>query len=163
MAVRELLERIAASPRGVVLQPVGRPRLEPGHQLPKDLADFYELCGGVEFLDTNQHYGVTISPPAQLLPTNPILIGKQVDDDITSSWYVIGRTFNGDLISIDLHPARLGRCYDSFHEMHGIPGSCDVIATSFTGLLTEFLNDRGGGWYWTAPGWPRLGDAYEML
>jgi len=60
------------------------------HRLPQDLAEFYELCGGIEFLDTPQHYGVIVSPPAQLLPTNPILIGEQVDDDITSSWYVIG-------------------------------------------------------------------------
>lgn len=79
---------------------------ERAHQPPQDLAEFYEPCGGIEFLDTPQHYGVIISPPAQLLPTNPILIGEQVDDDITSSWYVIGHAFSSDLISIDLHPAR---------------------------------------------------------
>lgn len=39
----------------------------------QDLAEFYELCGGIGFLDTPQHYRVIISPRAQLLPTNPIL------------------------------------------------------------------------------------------
>lgn len=163
MSVKELLDLVAASSRAVVLPPAGRPTVGAGYRLPQDLAEFYKLCGGIEFLDTPQHYGVIVSPPAQLLPTNPILIGEQVDDDITSSWHVIGRTFNNDLISIDLHPARLGRCYDSFYEVHGVPGSCEVIAASFSAMLMEFLNDPGDGWYWTSPGWPRLGDAYEVL
>jgi hypothetical protein len=162
VTVEELLDLIAASSRAVVLPPAGQPVVRAGHQLPRDLAGFYELCGGVEFLDTAQHYGMTISPPAQLLPTNPILIGEQVEDDITSSWYVIGRTFDSELISIDLHAARLGRCYDSFHEVHGIVGSCEIIAASFSAMLKEFLNDPGNGWYWTSPGWPRLGNAYEV-
>jgi hypothetical protein len=159
--VEELIDLAAASSRAVVLPSAGQPVVSAGHLLPQDLAEFYELCGGIEFLDTPQHYGVIISPPAQLLPTNPILIGEQVDDDITSSWYVIGRTFNSELISIDLHPARLGRCYDSFHEVHGIADSCEIIAASFSAMLTEFLHDPGEGWYWTSPGWPRVGDAYE--
>jgi hypothetical protein len=83
----------------------------------RHLAEFYELCGGIEFLDTPQHYGVIISPPAQLLPANPMLIGEQVDDDITSSWYVIGRTFNSELISIDLHPAL--RTHEDRHSAAG--------------------------------------------
>ena len=61
-----------------------------------------------------------------------------------------------------LHPARLGRCYDSFHEVHGIPGSCEIIAASFSAMVMEFLNDPGNGWYWISPDGRRPGDAYEV-
>ena len=55
----------------------------------------------------------------------------------------------GVAVTHRLYPARLGRCYDSFHEVHGIPGSCEVIAASFSGMVMEFLGDPGNGWYRT--------------
>jgi hypothetical protein len=42
-----------------------------------------------------------------------------------------------------LHPARLGRCYDSFNEVDGIPGSCEIIAASFSAMVMQFVNDPG--------------------
>ena len=67
----------------------------------------------------------------------------------------------GVAVTHRLHPARLGSCCDSFHEVHGIPGSWEIIAASFSAMVVEFLNDPGNGWYWTSPGRPRLCDAYE--
>jgi hypothetical protein len=46
--------------------------------------------------------------------------------------------------------------------MHGIPGSCEIIAASFSAMVMEFLNDPGNGWYCTSPDGPRPGDAYEV-
>jgi hypothetical protein len=56
----------------------------------------------------------------------------------------------GVAVTHRLHSARLGRCYDSFHEVHGIPDSCEIIAASFSAMVMEFLNDPGNGWYCTA-------------
>jgi hypothetical protein len=53
-------------------------------------------------------------------------------------------------------------CYDSFHEVHGMPGSCAVVALSFTDLLERLLAARGGHWYWLEPGFASLGDAYDL-
>ena len=52
----------------------------------------------------------------------------------------------GVAVTHRLHPARLGSCCDSFHEVHGIPGSWEIIAASFSAMVVEFLNDPGNGW-----------------
>lgn len=33
----------------------------------------------------------------------------------------------------------------------GIPGSCEIIAASFSAMVMEFLNDPGNGRYRTSP------------
>jgi hypothetical protein len=101
------------------------------------------------------------SPP-DLAPANPVIIGHQVDDDITSSWFIVARDPDDACLTIDLHPSRLGRCYDSFWDRHGIPGSCPVIASSFTDLLRLLLANQGAHWHWLQPGFESLGDAYEQ-
>jgi antitoxin YokJ len=68
----------------------------------------------------------------------------------------------GVAVTHRLHPARLRRCYDSLHEVHGIPGACEIIAASFSAMVMEFLNDPGHGWYCTSPDGPRPGDAHEV-
>ena len=60
-----------------------------------------------------------------MLPTNLVLVGDRVPDDITDTWHVVVDGGDGEqFISVDLHPDRLGRCYDSFEDVHGMPGSC---------------------------------------
>lgn len=64
------------------------------------------------------------------------MIGEKTEYDISSNWYIIGRDMNKEYITIDLNPLRLGRCYDSYWENHGVPGNCAIIATTFTELIT---------------------------
>ena len=80
--------------------------------------------------------------------------------DISDLWFSIADDGNGDYLSIDLAPGRLGICYDSFHETHGVAGSTPVIARSFTELLTSLLQSRGNRPYWLEDGFVSLGDAY---
>jgi antitoxin YokJ len=99
---------------------------------------------------------------AELVLANPVIIGERVDD-ISDSWYIVGRGGAGEFMSIDLHPDRVGTCYDSFREVHGVPGSCAVIALSFTDLLERLLAAHGGHWYWLEPDFAPLGDAYDSV
>jgi antitoxin YokJ len=64
-------------------------------------------------------------------------------------------------LSIDTDPTRNGRCYDSFHDVHGIVGSDPVIARSFAELFERLLDSGGGHWYWLEPDFVSLGDAYD--
>jgi hypothetical protein len=153
---------IRATPGCSLEPPGGPPPLEPRHALPDDLRAFYEACGGARLFE-GAHYAVRISGPAELVPSNPEIIGEQVDDDITSSWYIVARDDEGNAISIDLEPARLGRCYDSFVDVHGVAGSCAVVALSFTELVERLVASAGGHWYWLEPDWQPIGDAYELL
>jgi antitoxin YokJ len=160
----ELLARISAAPGCLVHGAAGFPKILPEHVIPNDLREFYELCGGVAlFLEAD--YLVTISAPHELVLSNPAIRGKRAIDigevDISDSWYVIGRSGGEEYFSIDLAPDRLGRCYDSFPEIHAVAGSSEVIATSFTDLLERFLANRGEHWYWEEPDWDSLGDAYD--
>ena len=43
----------------------------------------------------------------------------------------------GVAVTHRLHAARLDRRYGSFHEVHGIPGSCEIIAASFSAMVME--------------------------
>lgn len=140
----------------------GRPCIKPPLRLPDDLARFYELCGGAE-LFLSQDCGITISPPDRLIPSNIVIFGEQYPDDITSAWFTIGVTPDSDHVSIDLSPDRSGRCYDSFHETHGIIDSSTITATSFTELLERLLGSRGGYWYWLLDDFNPIGDAYDTI
>jgi hypothetical protein len=144
----------------LVFPTAGLPNVAAGHRLPDDVADFYAECGGAD-LFVGKEFSVRICTPDRLVPSNLEIVGEQVPDDITSSWYVVARGGSGECLSIDLHPDRLGLCYDSFHEVHGVAGSSPVVARSFTELVRRLLAGDGGHWYWLEPGWSPLGDAYD--
>jgi antitoxin YokJ len=124
--------------------------------LPDDLVAFYEVCGGL-VLFTDAPFVWEIVGPNKLVPTNLEVLGEQVEDDITSSWFVIARQ-RGDssaLISIDLGTDRLGWCYDSDVEVHGLVGDSAILAFSFAELLSELMDARGQFVY--------KGDAYDAI
>lgn len=160
MSLSELFAEIKASPRCTVLPAAGLPVVSDGHALPHDLKQFYELCGGVNLFNDSE-YAISIVPPQMFTPANPVIIGGQEESDISSSWYVVGSGGGTEYLTIDLSRERLGRCYDSFVDRHGVAGSCPIIATSFTELLTRlFLND-GKYWYWLRDDFQHIGDAYD--
>src|SRR5207248_10185624 len=109
--------------------PVGQPGIGEHHRLPDDLRNFYQLCGGLSLAE-NTAYSVTIVPPTKCLLANPVILGEKVAErvrrtqreNISWSWYSIADYGNGNYITIDLDQRRLGRCYDSSHETHGLRG-----------------------------------------
>jgi hypothetical protein len=144
----------------VVHPPAGLPTVGVGHLLPDDVRAFYSSCGGVD-LYPGAMYPISLLPPQQVEPANPVIVGEQVDDDISASWYLIAVSDQDEYVTIDLHPDRLGRCYDSFYEVHGVAGSCPIVAMRFTDLFARLLAAEGGRWYWLEDGFRSLGDAYD--
>ena len=162
MEIEELVA-LAGNDAGCrVLPPAGAPLIDPPLRIPGDLARFYELCGGAE-LFLQEDYGITISPPSQLIPSNIAIIGEQYPEDITATWFTVGVTPDSDYVSIDLSPERNGRCYDSFHETHGLVGESPIIAASFAELLERLLRSRGSYWYWLRDDFRPIGDAYDAI
>lgn len=160
MTVTALVERCASSDRCRVHPPGGTPVVPPGLVLPPDLAEFYRHCGGVDlFVDGD--YAISLVPPEDLQPSNVVIIGEQFPDDVSLTWFTVGRTPDSEYLSIDLSPERNGRCYDSYREIHGIVGSQPVIALSFTELFERLLDNGGRRWYWLADDFVPLGDAYD--
>lgn len=134
--------------------------LRPGLSLPADLEEFYEKCGGAT-LFASSVYAVEIVPPEMVTPANIAIIGEEYPDDRSSGWVLVASLSNSDFISIDLDRDRLGHCYDSSHEVHGVVGSCSIVALSFSELLESILDARGGYWFWLDDDFSQLGDAYD--
>lgn len=154
-----VLEELVMTPGCVVLPPVGRPVLDPRHRLPDDLARFYDLCGGA-LVQPTPAFGLAVHGPADLRPSNGELALEGRPGDRSQHWYLVAHVVDAplELVSIDLHPDRLGRCADSFWDVHASPGNCALVATSFTDLVARALQHRGeGSWWLDAP----LGDAYD--
>jgi hypothetical protein len=61
-------------------------------------------------------------------------------------------------IVLDLHPARLGRCYDAFWNTYGVVDSMPIVARSYTELLVRLAETSGTEAELTAHAY---GDAYD--
>ncbi|QIF00743.1 hypothetical protein [Roseimicrobium sp. ORNL1] len=102
------------------------------------------------------------------MPANPILLGshylkhqEEIDQDISAWWYLIAKGNNPtEAIVIDLHPERLGRCYDGFHQVYATADS-RVVARSFTALIEGLLHAKGTSHFWEQEDFEDLGFAYE--
>ena len=160
-----LIDKITNTEGCYVIPPSGQPPLNPGHELPQDLIAFYQFCGGIKFF-VDSDYPMEIVAPDQMLLSNPLILpeGWQEDiaeNDISNDWYVIAQAGPEQRISIDLNKSRIGKCYDSFWDIHASPGECPVVALSFTELLERILECKGGHWFWLADEFVGLGDAYD--
>ncbi len=157
MAIVDLVETMRERNDCKVLSPEGIPVVDLA--LPLDLKEFYGLCGGAE-LFKEADYTITIVPPDEFRRANPVIVGQDCSNDISFDWFVVGKS-EGDYITIDLNDSRLGRCYDSFHETHGVVGECRILALTFESLLDQLLKGQGDYWYWLQDDFEFLGDAYD--
>lgn len=155
-----LIEEIRRRKDCIVMPSNGFPELSENHVLPKSVVDFYSVCGGM-VLFSGSEYPLTFVSPNRFLPANPIIIGEQVDSDITSSWYVMAEGRSGEYVSIDAEPSRAGRCYDSYIDRHGVKGDCPVIADSLEYFIGMSLSKSGGRYYWLLDDFVSFGDAYD--
>mgnify|MGYP003940833723 CR=1 FL=1 len=159
--IKKLITKIKTSNDCIVYAPCGIPSTGQEHILPDDLKEFYNICGGITFYSGSDNV-LTIVPPSEFKLANPIIVGELCEDDISSNWYIIGK-YGSDYITIDLDKNRLGKCYDSFWDRHGIPGECMIIATSFTDLIERLISSDGKLWYWLRDDFISLGDAYDEI
>lgn len=159
--IEQLLKEIEKIPYCRVLESSGLPSIDKTkHILPDDLKKFYSLCGGVALFE-NEEYPIYIVSPEKFILANPIIVGELCEEDISSNWYIICNDGKDEYLTIDLKEDRLGRCYDSFFDRHGLVGESQIIATSFTDLLERLINNRGQYWYWLRDDFVNLGDAYD--
>lgn len=158
---RRLLDQVGKTRDCKIVTPGGQPLLREGDRLPEDLADFYRLTGGAALFE-HSDYSIRIVGPEEFVRANPDIFGCDAPDDISDTWYIVARGSRGQVVTIDCSAARLGRCYDSFWDSHGVAGSCSIVALSFTDLLQRLFDNNGGYWYWLGDGGLAYGDAYGV-
>ena len=162
MKIDELLHRISSEAGCTISPPSGIPAVLPGHAIPDDVLAFYRVAGGAS-LFPGSDYEYNILPPGEVRPANAVMKIDSGEGDISDAWYVIADDRGGDYLSIDFDPTRLGRCYDSFHETHGMVGDTPIIARSFSELLERLLENRGSYPYWLRDDFQPIGDAYDGM
>lgn len=151
-----------------LLPPVGQAQVPAGLLVPPDLWRFHDRCGGA-VLFMGAEFTWHVSGPSRLVPASPRLLTPQVaaevaveyPEDLTNGCYVIADS--GDESStvphivVDLHPDRVGRCYDAFWQTYGLVGEMPIVALTITEFLRVLL--ASGGHDAVLSG--RYGDAYE--
>ncbi|MBR8176194.1 SMI1/KNR4 family protein [Burkholderia ambifaria] len=160
MSIKSIIEIIKSDGGCQVLPVSGALPLLPNADMayPNDLVEFYSLCGGVIlFRAGRSNISFKILPAGEVLQANMLIVGEPCEDDISFSWYAVCKTDNGDFISIDTSKERSGRCYDSNSEIHGVAGSCPIIALSFSELLCLLYRSSGIDVFWKTRDY---GDAY---
>jgi hypothetical protein len=159
-SIRDLVYAIEQSTRCAVNPSVGLPVIPGGLSLPEDLRLFYEVCGGVE-LFRDEGYSMEIVPPGEFCRANPVIVGDPCEDDQSFDWFIVGRS-GLQVVTVDLSAERLGRCYDSFWDRHGLVGECTVIAKDFSEFLVRYFESDGKYLYWLEPDFVNYGDAYDV-
>lgn len=159
-AIERLVERIK-SRRGCNIYPsINAQSNSNSPNLPADLVEFYNSYERIN-VAPNSDYPLFISAISELIPSNEAIIDEDIQDDITAHWRILAKGRANEYISIDLSPDRLGFCYDSFADRHGIAGSCPIIAKSFTEFLERTLNQSGARHFWLERHFASYGDAYD--
>ena len=163
--MQSLIKKICETKDCIVLPPSGSPTIKQSHFLPRDLTEFYTLCGGIK-LYKNSNYSVEIMPPQSVVLANPVILPDGWEsyippDDISYNWYLIAEAGPEQRISIDLSHSTSGRCYDSFWDIHACPGDSPILACSFTELLESLYKSRGDYWFWLSNDFHVIGDAYD--
>lgn len=157
-----LIGRIHKLSNCKVYESVGQvPLVENGHNLPVDVVEFYMLCNGID-LFTGRNYPYYIVSYDEFVRANPVIMGChwiEYEEDISSGWYTVVKDPEYNYLTIDLHPNRLGRCYDSYPGIHAVRNECIIIALSFTELLTRLIENQGAYPYWLSPTFESLGNA----
>jgi hypothetical protein len=167
-----LLTEIKAHPGCVVESPDGRSvTVDARHRVPTDLRELHQLCAGVS-LHVDADYPWWLTGPSGVVPAGPLLLTPEVAEqvaaedpaDLTNSCYVIAQeapgATGGQLVVVDLHPERVGRCYLTAWDSFGLVGEMPIVALSMAELLGWLLRLRGGS---PMDHLPDLGDAYDAL
>jgi hypothetical protein len=164
-SMRELIQLAGRREDCSLLPPAGQPVLADGRRIPDDLRAFYDQCGGLLF---DWNIPIAVVGPARVVPANPIILEDEAADDISAWWHIVAESDEGsaaERVTIDLHPDRLGRCYNSFWDRHAMPGSSAIVAATFTELLERLIAFEGEDGelfpFWLADDFEPIGDAYD--
>jgi hypothetical protein len=130
------------------------PALPSGLLLPADLLTFYRRFGGGRMFGQPSDPRYRISSPEDFVEIGMAIYGEPMGRPPQDSWYSLADVQDGNYIAIDCHPARLGLCYDIFHETASDLGNCRIIARSFSEFLQRAALSGDDAWW--------LGDRFEM-
>jgi cell wall assembly regulator SMI1 len=134
-----------------------------GYELPEDIKAFYrryrsvKLFGKADFL-------YRFVPVSEMHRTRLDICGEDTDEWGPDTWLTVCDVQDNNYIAIDV-ASKDGEKYnyiDCFHETFAEPGSCTVIAKSFSELLERALHGGQDTVYYLDERFLGYGDALEL-
>jgi hypothetical protein len=142
-----ILDHLAKRSDCILLPSSGLPTLPSPCRCPPDLAWFYSQCGGAELFGSAHDRRYRIPSPSRFTQIGAAIYNAPMPDPRQHTWFTLADVQDGDYIAIDCHPARLGYCYDVFHETASELAHCRVLALSFTEFLTRAAECGDSAWW----------------
>lgn len=173
MSVSDQITRFASSRRWQLRSAASPPQLSsdsrtPRVQIPPDVLEFYELCGGLQSVVIHDSDLIlSVASPQEFSWALPTILGEAFEssyaafqDNRSSYWYLIGRGDTDEYFAIDLSSSRYGYCYFIKLYFFGQPGRIPIIADSFSKFLDMVYSaaEWGEEWSWYDL---ELGDAFD--
>jgi hypothetical protein len=132
----------------------GLPILPPGLLLPPDLAAFYSRFSEAILFGTPADPRCHIQRPDNFVEIRIAIYNQPTTVPQQRSWFALADVLDGDYIAIDCHRARLGYCYDVFHETASDLDYCKIVARSFSEFMDRVAEAGDEAWW--------LHDRFEM-
>lgn len=155
--ISELVTRVRNHKDCIIYSPV---TLNIKEGAPSDLLDFYSLCDGA-ILFRNSEYPLRIMRSSEITPANEFILGESHPEDISNNWFMLAEGGSEEYVTIDFSSEKKGWCYDSFHEVYAVAGSCAILAKSFSEFLERCILNDGRRYYWLQDDFVSKGDAYD--
>lgn len=161
--IAKIIDTIAGAPGCSVSPPCGMPSLPEGTSLPEDVRGFYEGAGGAVLFSEHVVAGpIRILGPGEVRRIDQVIIGEPFASGPFAWWFAIVEVGDRSYIAIDLSPEHVGLCYDAFRETFARPGYMNVIASSFSDLLSRLLAHKDDSTYWLQDGFTPLGEGFAL-
>jgi antitoxin YokJ len=147
--ISTILTEFKSSANVVVRPPSGQPKWSPRVAPPDEVAEFYTLCGGVDFVeaDDKTYARYRVLRPEEVEPIGgSIKLPFPVDPPV-KHWYAIAVDDNDEHAAVDVHPNRSGQCYDVFHETFFEASSARIVAATFAEFLWRLYESGGPYWF----------------
>lgn len=157
--IDEIIEKIDIKNSTVHLR-TDKTTIQFGEHLPNDLLYFFEHYEEITLFNDSP-YSIQIVGIDNFKKANPVILGEEIEEDRSNDWYIIAYGLNSQYVTIDLSEDKLGYCYDSFWDRHGVVGENPIIAQSFTELLRCLVDEGGQNYFWLEDNFKYLGDAYD--
>jgi antitoxin YokJ len=147
--IRTILTTFRRSDRLIVHLPAGQPQWPSGIVPPHEVTEFYDICGGVEFLDPEhkKYADYRILSPSKVADIGTATCLEAAIERPLSEWFAIGEDDNGEHAAVDVNPYRSGQCYDVFHETYSDPSSARIVAATFSEFLQRLFARGKSYWF----------------
>lgn len=149
------------------------PVLHSGHNLPNELIELYNFCGGMGIFD-GELCSTEIVQPKKFVLANKWLLGEELLQELQASdeqhhlwksntWYIFANLLDGNYVVIDVNEEKNGWCYLATFGNYAYDenGNMPIIAKSPKEFLERTLQMNEETFYWEEKNFKPYGNVFD--